>query len=252
MNHCLFISDLHLCDSRPHITQAFIAFLENTAAKAQALYILGDLFEYWAGDDAILAGVTEHKNSSSGLQASIHALHSLTLKGVPIFLMHGNRDFLLGQGFEKATGVRILPDPSLITLYGKLVLLSHGDELCTDDLAYQQFRSEVRSKTWRTQFLNKPLRDRVAYIEQLRTQSEQAKSSKSMQIMDVNFTAVDSLLREYHFPPLFIHGHTHRPNNHLHQIDGNACERWVLGDWYEQGSYLKLDANGCQSQKLEA
>jgi len=242
MNHCLFISDLHLCDSRPHITQAFIAFLENTAAKAQALYILGDLFEYWAGDDAIAAGTH---------QPSIHALNKLATSGVQVFFMHGNRDFLIDVGFASATGIKILPDPSLITLYGKLVLLSHGDELCTDDVAYQQFRSEVRSATWKKQFLSEPLSDRVAYIEQLRTQSEQAKSSKSMQIMDVNAAAVDSLLREYDYPPLFIHGHTHRPNNHLHQLDGNACERWVLGDWYEQGSYLKLDANGCRSQKLE-
>lgn len=242
MDHCLFISDLHLCDSRPHITQAFIEFLENTAAKAQALYILGDLFEYWAGDDAIAVGTH---------QATIHALNKLATSGVQVFFMHGNRDFLIGVGFASATGIKILPDPSLITLYGKLVLLSHGDALCTDDVAYQQFRSEVRSATWKKQFLSKPLSDRVAYIEQLRTQSEQAKSSKSMQIMDVNAAAVDSLLREYDYPPLFIHGHTHRPNNHLHQIDGKACERWVLGDWYEQGSYLKLDANGCRSQKLE-
>jgi UDP-2,3-diacylglucosamine hydrolase len=242
MDHCLFISDLHLCDSRPHITQAFKSFLEKTAAKAQALYILGDLFEYWAGDDSIVIGTH---------QASIQALHRLVASGVPVFLMHGNRDFLLGEGFEKAAGITILPDPSLITLYGKPVLLSHGDALCTDDVAYQQFRSEVRSASWKNQFLSKPLSDRVAYIEQLRTQSEQAKSSKSMQIMDVNLAAVDSLLREYDCPPLFIHGHTHRPNNHLHQVDGNTCERWVLGDWYEQGSYLKLDVNGCQSQKLE-
>lgn len=242
MDHCLFISDLHLCDFRPHITQAFIAFLENTAAKAQALYILGDLFEYWAGDDAI--AVDTH-------QATIHALKKLATSGVQVFFMHGNRDFLIDVGFASATDIKLLPDPSLITLYGKLVLLSHGDELCTDDVAYQQFRSEVRSATWKNQFLSKPLSDRVAYIEQLRTQSEQAKFTKSMQIMDVNLAAVDSLLREYEYPPLFIHGHTHRPNNHLHQIDGNACERWVLGDWYEQGSYLKLDANGCQSQKLE-
>ena len=242
MDHCLFISDLHLCDSRPNISQAFHQFLEKTATQAQALYILGDLFEYWAGDDAITVGTH---------QATIHALNKLVASGVQVFFMHGNRDFLIDAGFSSATGIKILPDPSLITLYGKPVLLSHGDELCTDDVAYQQFRGEVRSDTWKNHFLSKPLSDRVAYIEQLRTQSEQAKSTKSMQIMDVNFAAVDSLLREYNYPPLFIHGHTHRPNNHLHQIDGNACERWVLGDWYEQGSYLKLDANGCQSQKLE-
>ena len=242
MDHCLFISDLHLCDSRPNISQAFHQFLEKTATQAQALYILGDLFEYWAGDDAIAVGT---------YQATIHALNKLVASGVQVFFMHGNRDFLIDAGFSSATGIKILPDPSLITLYGKPVLLSHGDELCTDDVAYQQFRGEVRSDTWKNHFLSKPLSDRVAYIQQLRTQSEQAKSTKSMQIMDVNFAAVDSLLREYNYPPLFIHGHTHRPNNHLHQIDGNACERWVLGDWYEQGSYLKLDANGCQSQKLE-
>ena len=242
MDHCLFISDLHLCDSRPNISQAFHQFLEKTATKAQSLYILGDLFEYWAGDDAITVGTH---------QATIHALNKLVASGVQVFFMHGNRDFLIDVGFANATGIKILPDPSLITLYGKLVLLSHGDELCTDDVAYQQFRSEVRSATWKKQFLSKPLSDRVAYIEQLRTQSEQAKSTKSMQIMDVNSAAVDRLLRDFKCPPIFIHGHTHRPNNHLHQIDGKACERWVLGDWYEQGSYLKLDANGCQSQKLE-
>ena len=262
MDHCLFISDLHLCDSRPHITQAFSQFLQKTAVKAQALYILGDLFEYWAGDDAIITGAIQPQGLSpqsipakadySCVKASIHALHSLALTGVAIYLMHGNRDFLLGEGFAAATGIKILPDPSLITLYGKPVLLSHGDALCTDDVTYQQFRTEVRSSAWQAAFLSKPLSDRVAYIEQLRTQSEQAKSGKSMQIMDVNVAAVDDLLRAYHYPPLFIHGHTHRPNKHMHQIDGKVIERWVLGDWYEQGSYLKLDANGCQPQKLEA
>jgi UDP-2,3-diacylglucosamine hydrolase len=242
MEHCLFISDLHLCDSRPHISQAFHAFLEKTAVKAQALYILGDLFEYWAGDDSIKA---------DSLQPSIHALRSLALKGIPIFLMHGNRDFLLGKGFENTTGITILPDPSLITLYGKPVLLSHGDALCTDDIAYQQFRAEVRSEAWKTQFLSQPLNDRISYIEQLRAKSEQAKSAKSMQIMDVNSAAVDDLLHKFSRPPIFIHGHTHRPKKHIHNIDGKTCERWVLGDWYEQGSYLKLDKNGCHAQMLE-
>lgn len=243
MDHCLFISDLHLCDSRPHITAAFVRFLEKTATKAQALYILGDLFEYWAGDDAI---------KTNALQTSIHALHSLTLKGVPIYLIHGNRDFLLGEGFAKATGVKILPDPSLVTLYGKPVLLSHGDALCTDDIAYQKFRSEVRSETWQTQFLSQPLNARLVLIEQLRAKSEQEKSTKSMQIMDVNPAAVDDLLRQFSYPPIFIHGHTHRPKQHFHTVDGKPCERWVLGDWYEQGSYLKLNANGYSAQLLES
>lgn len=243
MDHSLFISDLHLCDSRPHITQAFEAFLEKTAVKAQALYILGDLFEYWAGDDAI---------KTDALQTSIHALHSLTLTGTHVFFMHGNRDFLISDDFAKATGMTILPDPSLTSLYGKSVLLSHGDALCTDDIAYQKFRAEVRNAAWQAQFLSQPLSDRIARIEQLRAQSEQAKSTKSMQIMDVNSTAVDDLLRRFSYPPIFIHGHTHRPKKHLHQLDGKTCERWVLGDWYEQGSYLKLDKNGCHAQMLEA
>ena len=245
MNHCLFISDLHLCDSRPHITSAFIQFLERTASKAQALYILGDLFEYWAGDDAIENGIIE----TTGLPASIHALRSLT-KITPVFFMAGNRDFLIGAGFANATGITILPDPSLISPYGKLVLLSHGDALCTDDIDYQTFRTEVRSQTWQNQFLSQPLENRIAYIEQLRVKSEQEKSTKSMQIMDVNTDAVENLLKQYDYPPLFIHGHTHRPNTHVYNLAGHICERRVLGDWYEQGSYLMLNADGCHSRRL--
>ena len=241
MDHCLFISDLHLCDSRPHITKAFIDFLNTTAKNAQSLYILGDLFEYWAGDDSI---------KIDALQPNIHALRRLVSSGVPVFFMHGNRDFLIGEGFERATGITILPDPSLITLYNKSVLLSHGDALCTDDIAYQNFRLEVRSGAWQTHFLSQPLAHRIAYIEQLRSKSEQEKSTKSMQIMDVNPTAVDQLLHQFKTPQIFIHGHTHRPKMHLHEVDGNVCERWVLGDWYEQGSCLKLDADGCHAQML--
>ncbi len=240
MSHSLFISDLHLCDSRPHITAAFIEFLEHTAVKAQALYILGDLFEYWAGDDAIQVGAQ---------QASIDALHRLS-KNVPVFFMAGNRDFLIGDGFTKATGVNILQDPSLVILYGKPVLLSHGDALCTDDTAYQVFRTEVRSQAWQRQFLSQPLINRIAFIEELRAKSEQEKSTKSMQIMDVNAAAVENLLMQYDYPPLFIHGHTHRPDTHIHQLAGHICERWVLGDWYEQGSYLMLNADGCHSRGL--
>ena len=241
MNHCLFISDLHLCDSRPHITTAFIQFLEQIASKAQALYILGDLFEYWAGDDAIELGI--HK-------PVIAALKKLSTSGVAIFLIHGNRDFLLAESFSKVAGVSILPDPCLVNLYGKSVLLSHGDALCTDDIAYQRFKVEVRSTKWQNQFLSQPLANRIAYIEQLRGKSEQEKSTKSMQIMDVNSTAVDNLLAQYHFPAIFIHGHTHRPNQHLHTVAGHECVRWVLGDWYEQGSYLMLNADGCHSLHL--
>ena len=239
--HSLFISDLHLCDSRPHITQAFIAFLREKAIKAQSLYILGDLFEYWPGDDAIDVGLH---------LSSIKALNHLSRQGVSTFLMHGNRDFLLGNQFEKAANITLLPDPTLLQLYGKSILLSHGDELCTDDVDYQQFRVQVRSNDWQSQFLSQPLTSRIAYIEELRIKSAQEKSHKSMSIMDVNDDAVETLLREHHYPPLLIHGHTHRPKRHFLEVDGHTCERWVLGDWYEQGSYLILDADGCRSQQL--
>lgn len=240
--HCVFISDLHLCDSRPQITRAFIQFLEKTAAKAQALYILGDLFEYWAGDDVLETGLH---------QPIITALKNLNASSVKVFFMAGNRDFLIGEGFAKATGISILPDPSIIMLYGKPVLLSHGDALCTDDVAYQQFRRQVRNDAWQTQFLSQPLAMRITTIEQLRVNSEQEKSTKSMQIMDVNTAAIDDLLRRFSCPPLLIHGHTHRPMQHFHTIDGKTCERWVLGDWYEQGSYLELNATGCAMRKLK-
>ena len=241
MDYSLFISDLHLCESRPTIITAFTRFLKQTAVDADALYILGDLFEYWAGDDAIKVGVYAQ---------TIDALNQLGQHGVKIYLMHGNRDFLLGDVFSKATNCTILPDPSLITLYGQPILLSHGDALCTDDVAYQQFRAEVRTDTWETKFLSQPLADRIAYIESIRAKSEQEKSMKSMEIMDVNASAVNALLKEYHYPPALVHGHTHRPMKHIHQVDNHHCERWVLGDWYDQGSYLKLDSQGFHDHTL--
>lgn len=235
MGYSLFISDLHLCESRPEILDAFTSFLETTAAQADALYILGDLFDYWAGDDVIATGA--HAKS-------IQALKKLSQQDVNVYLIHGNRDFLLGDVFTQATSVYILKDPSLISLYGNPILLSHGDALCTDDLAYQAFRAEVRTEHWQAQFLNQPLKNRIAYIESVRKKSEHEKSIKPMDIMDVNPLTVSQLLKKYHYPPTFIHGHTHRPMQHKHDIDGHTCERWVLGDWYHQGSYLKLDDQG--------
>ncbi|MFW5431966.1 MAG: UDP-2,3-diacylglucosamine diphosphatase [Methylophilaceae bacterium] len=241
MDHSLLISDLHLCESRPEIIDAFISFLANTASKANALYILGDLFEYWAGDDAIAIGV--HSKS-------INALKQLSLKGIDLFLIHGNRDFLLGDIFSQATNITILPDPSLIQLHGEPILIGHGDALCTDDIAYQQFKAEVRSKDWKIQFLSKPLTERIDFIESIRQKSEQEKSIKSMEIMDVNSAAVEKLLSAYSYPPKLIHGHTHRPMQHQHTINGHTCERWVLGDWYSQGSYLRVDTQGFHAYKL--
>jgi UDP-2,3-diacylglucosamine hydrolase len=219
----------------------FITFLEESAAKADALYILGDLFEYWAGDDAIAAGAHSQ---------TIEALRQLHQNGVSTYLIHGNRDFLLGDTFSKTSKIKILPDPTLIQLYGKSILLSHGDALCTDDIAYQAFRDEVRTASWKKKFLSQPLSQRIAYIESIRAKSEQEKSVKSMQIMDVNPTAVAELLQKHHYPSTIVHGHTHRPKHHEHHVNGHTCERWVLGDWYDHGSYLKLDEKGFHEHKL--
>ena len=239
--HSLFISDLHLCSSRPAITRQFIDFLQVIAGDVEALYILGDLFEYWAGDDDL------DDPSHSDI---IAALSALTATGTQVFFMHGNRDFLLGEDFSRKTGITLLHDPTLLTLYGKRVLLSHGDTLCTDDVAYQAFRQQVREPTWQTEFLSQSLAARKAQIEALRQRSEEEKSQKTESIMDVNAEAVSELLRQYDYPELLIHGHTHRPARHEVEVDGHHCERWVLGDWYDQGSCLRCDANGCSSHSL--
>ncbi len=239
--HSIFISDLHLCESRPEITAAFLHFLAHAATKADALYILGDLFEYWAGDDDI---------DDAHHRQMIDAFKALANKGVPIFLMHGNRDFLIADVFCKAAKITLLQDPSLISLYGQQVLLSHGDALCSDDVAYIEFRSQVRKPQWQAEFLSQPLAARKSYIAAVRSRSEQEKTQKSAQIMDVNAAAVENLLKNYSYPPLFIHGHTHRPKQHTLNLDGHAITRWVLGDWYEQGSYLICNADGCRSVAL--
>ena len=240
MPHSIFISDCHLCESRPAIIDSFISFLAHTAVNADALYILGDLFEYWAGDDVISTGVHS---------PIIQALQQLSSQGVCLYIMHGNRDFLLGYAFANATNATILADPTMVSIYGQSILLSHGDSLCTDDTDYQRFRAEVRSDVWQSKFLNQPLSDRITYIESVRQKSDQEKSIKSMAIMDVNPIAVSQLLARYDYPTL-IHGHTHRPMQHQHQINGQVCNRWVLGDWYEQGSYLRVDQEGFHSYQL--
>jgi UDP-2,3-diacylglucosamine hydrolase len=242
LSHSLFISDLHLCASRPAITETFISFLQNTASEAERLYILGDLFEYWAGDDDLAEPA--HKDV-------IQALKALGESGTKVFFTHGNRDFLIGEKFSASANIQVLPDPSKINLYGKSILMSHGDELCTDDSSYQAFRAQVRSPAWQVEFLSQPLETRKTKIEALRLQSEHEKSKKSLEIMDVNRHAVNALLRRHHYPELFIHGHTHRPNTHIIEVDGHYCKRIVLGDWYEQGSCLRLDENGFSSQEVK-
>lgn len=241
MSHALFISDLHLSESHPHTSQQFLRFVRAVAPKAEALYILGDLFEYWAGDDDL---------SAPFHQSVVNALHKLSEAGVRVFIMHGNRDFLMDREFAVACGATLLDDPTLIDLYGTPTLLSHGDALCTDDAAYQQFRDTVRGADWRTQFLAQPLTERKAQIEQLRAQSERSKRDKAMGIMDVSHQAVHDLLRRHDFPRL-IHGHTHRPAKHLHHLEGHTCERWVLGDWDTQANALRVDREGVSWETME-
>ena len=240
--HSLFISDLHLDASRPVITQTFIAFIQHQASQAERLFILGDWFEYWAGDDDI---------DDPAHQAIFQAMAQLHQTGCQLFIMHGNRDFLMGDALAQRCHAQLLQDPTELNLYGTRVLLSHGDHLCTDDIAYQQFRTMVRQEGWQQAFLAQPLATRKQQIDALRKQSEQAKQDKSMRLMDVNPQAVAQLLRDHQYPPLFIHGHTHRPAIHAHHVDGHECRRVVLGDWYEQGSYCLLDEDGVRCEQLQ-
>lgn len=230
----LFISDLHLTGERPHSTQAFLQFMQQEARQAEALYVLGDLFEAWIGDDAI----------PPGMDRVLDAFHELTQSGVPVYVMVGNRDFLLGDGFEKLTGCTLLPEPSIIDLYGTPTLLMHGDTLCTDDVEYQQIRAVIRTPKWREDFLNKTIEQRITLAKQARAQSKASTSQKDESIMDVNEQTVEAALRQHGVSQL-IHGHTHRPAIHQLEIDGKAAKRIVLGDWYDQSSILRCDMGGC-------
>jgi UDP-2,3-diacylglucosamine hydrolase len=241
MPHTLFISDLHLSEDQPHITQLFLNFTRNTAPKAEALYILGDLFEYWAGDD---------DRNTPFHQQIISAIRKVSQQGTPVFIMHGNRDFLMSEQLAQDCDATILPDPTVIDLYGTPTLLTHGDALCTDDVQYQAFRKQVRDPAWCAHFVSQSLAQRKAQIEQLRKMSEDQKQTKTIEIMDVNLIAVADLFRK-HYYPLMIHGHTHRQKHHLHEVDDKSCERWVLGDWHETGNALKCDGTGCSFQTIK-
>ena len=237
-NQTIFLSDIHLCESRPRIIDAFVSFLSKLTNEVDALYILGDLFEYWIGDDS-----RQHENV-------IKALKKLTNQHIQVFLMHGNRDFLIGSAFEKKTGAVLLNDPILVEIYGKKVLLCHGDTLCTDDIEYQSFRDKIRSESWKNEFLKKSLAERVSIANEFRKESELNKKKKSVKIMDVNLDEVNRTLIQFNYPDFLIHGHTHRPNQHSINLDGHQIQRIVLGDWYEQGSYLILSAHGIETCRV--
>lgn len=231
----LFVSDLHLSPREPTTVGRFLAFLQGPARDAACLYILGDLFDYWAGDDDL----------GDPFNASIVvALRTLADNGVTIGFMPGNRDFLVGAAFAAAAGLELLSDPCRREIGGLPTLLMHGDTLCTDDADYQRFRAQVRAPAWRAAFLARPLASRKREIETLRARSEAEKRGKPAEIMDVNPQAVIAALRA-HDARVLIHGHTHRQGHHHHSVDGHVCERWVLGDWRpERGNALLCDAAG--------
>ena len=236
----LFIADIHLGNEHPEISQRFVEFLQQQAVAAEAVYILGDLFEVWIGDDAVQP---EH-------QAAIDALKQLTSAGTPVFVMHGNRDFLLGQGFEEMSGCQLISDPLLIDLHGGPTLLMHGDSLCSDDDEYMQMRQQLRSSAWQQQFLGASIEQRLQVARQYRDESRSRSQNKSLEIMDVNANTVIATMRQHGVTQL-IHGHTHRPAVHELEIDGQAAQRIVLGDWYSQNSSLYCDETGCQLSNLE-
>jgi UDP-2,3-diacylglucosamine hydrolase len=229
----LFISDLHLEESRPDITDAFLRFLRDEAPQAEALYSLGDLFEAWIGDDL----------QTPLSQSVVTALKSLSDKAVAIFFMHGNRDFLIGSTFTQATGVTLLDDLTVIHLYNKPILLMHGDTLCTKDVAYQQFRTQVRNPLFQKDFLSKPFPERIAIAKQIRDISKTEGQNKAYEIMDVTPEAVIAVM-EKHGVDLLIHGHTHRPAVHHITVDGKPAQRIVLGDWDKNPQIIKAEKSG--------
>lgn len=235
----LFISDLHLSDERENITELFLNFLEQRASKADALYILGDLFEVWPGDDIIQPDYIQ----------SIKKIKQLTENGLPIYVMQGNRDFLMAEKFAEVSGVTMIDDPTIINLYNTPILLMHGDTLCTDDIEYQKFRTMVRDPKWKADFFSKPDHERLAMTTKYRKISKTETALKSMDIMDVNQQAVETIMGEKNICQL-IHGHTHRPAIHHFSVDNKDMKRIVLGDWYKQGSVLVYDENGCQLESF--
>jgi UDP-2,3-diacylglucosamine hydrolase len=225
----LFISDLHLSEDRPAANERFFAFIEETASRADSLYVLGDLFEYWIGDDDLA-------DPFNGVIAGF--FRRLTRGGTRLYFLHGNRDFLVGEGFAAATGACLLRDPAVVDLDQK-TLLMHGDTLCTDDVDYQNWRRTARSADWQRAFLAKSLPERRVAVKGMREKSKEVIGAKPAEIMDVNDDAVREALRHHHVSRL-VHGHTHRPGRHRLDVDGRACERWVLPDWYGPGGYLEI------------
>ena len=235
----LFISDLHLDDSRPETTALLRDFLTNEARHADALYILGDLFEFWLGDDV---------PSKCSLDVA-DALSSLSDNGVPCYFMHGNRDFLVQEHYSNLAGMKLLPAEHKIDLYGEQVLLMHGDSMCTDDIPYQQFRAMVRNPVWQKEFLARSPQERMQIALQARDASAEHKDNLGMEIMDVNQGEVLDAFKRHDVLKM-IHGHTHRPATHHLELEGQTAQRIVLGDWYDQGSVLRVTPDSYELSPL--
>lgn len=229
MHEWLFISDLHLAPERPQIIQLFGRFVDEIAVNADTLYILGDFVEYWIGDDDRFEGLVDAFSAFDKLKAS----------GTNVYLMHGNRDFLIGNDLAKRCHFQLIEDPLLIKIQNRPVLLMHGDTLCTDDIEYQKFRATLRSSEWQSDFLAKSLNEREQIALSLREKSKLATADKLPEIMNVNQAAVIETVRQYGVSTM-IHGHTHRPAIHEFEVDGSPVKRIVLGDWYKTGNYLRI------------
>ncbi|MBT8144609.1 MAG: UDP-2,3-diacylglucosamine diphosphatase [Gammaproteobacteria bacterium] len=235
----LFIADLHLDEAQPEIGEQLSEFIAAEGLQAEALYILGDLFESWVGDD--------DPQAERSRVASL--LNDLAARGIPVFIMRGNRDFLLSDRFARECGATLLDDEVVVELYGERVLLMHGDSLCTDDHEYQAFRTTVRDPAWQQQVLAQPLQARLALAQQARQRSRERNANAPEQIMDVNDEAVSAVMRKHGVQTL-LHGHTHRPAVHEFELNGKPARRIVLGDWYDQGSTVTWDANGFELRFL--
>ena len=229
----LFVSDVHLCAERPAAVEAFLSFIDGPARRADAVYLLGDIFDQWLGDDDDTAPHTD----------VLAAFSRLTNSGVPVGLFHGNHDFLVGHSFGERSGCQVLGDSSVTELGTTQALITHGDALCTDDTEYQAFRRLSRDPENQARLLSLPMSARKQQAVELRKHSRAAKQLKPADIMDVNHDAVASAMRERNVR-LLIHGHTHRPATHEFELDGQPAQRIVLGDWYESDHVLVWDTNG--------
>jgi UDP-2,3-diacylglucosamine hydrolase len=240
MRPTLFLSDLHLSPDRPAAVAAFHAFAAGPARDAAAVYILGDLFDWWVGDDQL---------RDPFIAPVAKSLRAIPGAGVPLFVAHGNRDFMLGKDFERATGATLLPEQLLLDLHGVPTLISHGDELCTDDAKYQAYRARVRAPDAKRRLLRLPYAVRRMMAAWLRRKSSSDKALKPEYIMDVNGGAVARAFAA-HRAQRMIHGHTHRPARHEHVVDGTLRERWVMADWHDRGHYLAVDESGVHERAI--